>query len=162
MSESQAHRFTSQWSEIATDEQQGAQDRMQQQGRDEVTFFQTTGGNPESYSAAARAGDLIFTAGQIGAEVGGPLVETGEQVRTALRRVIAAVEAAGGSVDTILKVNTYLADLDDFPLYDQIYREVLAVDPKPVRTSVQIAAFPEPLRIEIDAVAAVRITGTNQ
>lgn len=135
---------------------------MQQPGRNGLTFFQTPDGNPGSYSAAARAGDLIFTAGQIGAEVGGPPVETDEQVRTALRNLIAAVEAAGGGVDTILKVNTYLADLADFPLYDQIYKEVLAVDPKPARTSVQIAAFPAPLKIEIDAVAAVRSKGASQ
>ncbi|MGH8924087.1 MAG: RidA family protein [Acidimicrobiia bacterium] len=129
---------------------------MQQQDRDGLAFFQTADGNPASYSAAARVGDLIYTAGQIGAEVGGPPVDVGEQVRTALSRLIAAVEAAGGGVETIVKINTYLADLNDFPLYDQIYRELVAVDPKPARTSVQIAAFPAPLKIEIDAVASIR------
>ncbi len=134
---------------------------MQQQDRGGLAFHQVLGGNPASYSAAVRTSDLIFTAGQIGAEVGGPPVGTGEQVTTALRRVIAAVEAAGGGVETIVKINTYLADLDDFPLYDRIYREVIAVDPKPTRTSVQIAAFPAPLKIEIDAVAAVRSNGAR-
>lgn len=124
--------------------------------RNGLTFVQDPHGRPTSYSAAVRAGELIYTAGQIGAGVGGPPVNTAEQVRTALRLVIATVEAAGGGVETIVKVNAFLADLDDFPLYDQIYREIINLDPKPARTTVQIAALPHPLRIEVDAVATVR------
>jgi len=129
---------------------------LAQRNRDGLAFFETGDGNPASCSAAARVGDLIYTAGQIGAEVGGPPVNAADQARTALSRLIAAVEAAGGGIETIVKVNTYLADLNDFPVYDAIYREMIAVDPKPARTSVQIAAFPAPLKIEIDAVASVR------
>lgn len=124
--------------------------------RNGLTFVHDPHGRPASYSAAVRAGGIIYTAGQIGAEVGGPTVTTGEQVSTALRRVIAAVEAAGGGLDTVVKVNAFLADLDDFPEYDQIYREVFDVDPKPARTTVQVASLPAPLRIEVDAVASVR------
>jgi enamine deaminase RidA (YjgF/YER057c/UK114 family) len=121
-----------------------------------MSFFQLDGGRPAGYPAAVRAGDLILPAGQVGAELGFAPVETGEQVRIALRRVIAAVEAAGGGVETIVKVNTYLADLSDCPPYDQIYRREVAVDPKPARTSVQGASLPAPLRIEVEAVAAIR------
>lgn len=124
--------------------------------RNGLTFVHDSHGRPTSYSAAVRTGGMIYTAGQIGAEVGEPAVTTGEQVRTALRRVIAAVEAAGGGLETIVKVNTFLADLDDFPEYDEIYREVFDVDPKPARTTVQVASLPAPLRIEVDAVASVR------
>lgn len=129
---------------------------MELKQRDGLTLVHDPLGRPASYSAAVRVGDLIYTAGQIGAEVAGPPVGTEEQVRLALGRVIAAIEAAGGGVETIVKVNTYLADLDDFGMYDEIYREVIAVDPKPARTSVQIAKLPEPLRIEVDAIAGVR------
>ena len=43
--------------------------------------------------------------------------------------------------------------MDDFETYDAVYREVIAVDPNPARTTVQIGAFVEPLRVEVDAVA---------
>jgi 2-iminobutanoate/2-iminopropanoate deaminase len=59
-------------------------------------------------------------------------------------------------VDTILKVNGFLADLADFPAYDRIYREVIGVDPKPARTTVQIAAFFPPNLVEVDALAVRR------
>jgi enamine deaminase RidA (YjgF/YER057c/UK114 family) len=45
--------------------------------------------------------------------------------------------------------------MDDFETYDEIYRRVIAVQPKPVRTTVQIGGFVDPLLIEVDAVAHV-------
>lgn len=124
--------------------------------RDGLSFHETGSGKPASYSAAVRSGDLIFTAGQIGVEVGAEPVDFRAQATEALLRVIVAVEAAGGSLETILKVNGYLADLDDFPVYDEVYRSIIGVDPKPARTTVQIVRFPPPILIEVDAVAVAR------
>ena len=70
--------------------------------------------------------------------------------------MLEAVEAAGGDAATILKINGYLADLADFPVYDRVYRELIAVDPKPARTTVQIAAFVPPVLVEVDAIASRR------
>jgi 2-iminobutanoate/2-iminopropanoate deaminase len=67
--------------------------------------------------------------------------------------MVAVIREAGGSVDTILKVNGFLADLDDFLVYDRLYREIIGVEPKPARTTVQIAAFAAPILVEVDAVA---------
>ena len=109
-----------------------------------------------SYSQAIRVGDLIFTCGQLGADPAGPPVDFVTQAETALRRLVGAVEAAGGSVETIVKVNGYLASMDDFPAYDAAYRVIIGVAPKPVRTTVQIGGFVAPLLVEVDAVAVVR------
>lgn len=124
--------------------------------RDRLSFHEAGSGNPASYSAAVRAGDMIFTAGQLGVAVGADPMEFREQAATALRSLIAAVEAAGGGVETIVKVNGFLADLDDFPAYDDVYRSIIGVDPKPARTTVQIARFPSPILVEVDAIAVAR------
>jgi 2-iminobutanoate/2-iminopropanoate deaminase len=122
----------------------------------QLQHYQTGWGNPASYSQAVRAGDLIVTCGQLGAAPGDPPVSFAAQAETALRRLVAVVESAGGGVETILRINGYLASMDDFPTYDRIYREIVAVDPKPARTTVQIGGFVEPLLVEVDAIAVVR------
>src|SRR2546428_8442105 len=119
-----------------------------------ITHFEIPGGNPASYSQAVTDGNLIFVCGQLGAAPGDPPTPFEEQARTALGRLLAAVEEAGGDVTTILKINGYLADLADFPVYDRVYRELIAVDPKPARTTVQIGAFLPPVLIEVDAIAS--------
>jgi len=118
-----------------------------------IEHVQMQWGNPRSYSQAVRAGELIFTCGQLGADPGADAVPFELQARTALERLVAVVCEAGGSVETIVKVNGYLADLADFPTYDLVYREIIGVEPKPARTTVQIAAFPPPILVEVDAVA---------
>jgi 2-iminobutanoate/2-iminopropanoate deaminase len=120
-----------------------------------IEHFDADWGNPGSYSQAVRCGDLIFVCGQLGAEPGGPAVEFATQAEAALSRLIAVVEQAGGGVETILKVNGFLASMDDFAAYDLIYRRLIHVEPKPARTTVQISGFVEPLLVELDAVAAV-------
>jgi 2-iminobutanoate/2-iminopropanoate deaminase len=129
---------------------------MDHETRDGLTFYELGSGNPASYSAAVRAGDLIVTAGQVGVAPGERPVDFRIQVETALRRVIAAVEAAGGGPESIIKVNGYLADMDDWPAYDEVYRSIIRSHPKPARTTVQIVRFPPPILVEIDAIAAAR------
>jgi 2-iminobutanoate/2-iminopropanoate deaminase len=120
-----------------------------------IEHFQTEGGRPQSYSAAVRHGDLIYTAGQLGVEPGGA-TDFASQAETALRRLVAAVEAAGGGVETIVKINGYLASMDDFAAYDEIYRRVISASPMPARTTVEIAGFALGALVEVDAVAVAR------
>jgi 2-iminobutanoate/2-iminopropanoate deaminase len=118
-------------------------------------------GNPGSYSQATCAGDLIFTCGQLGVAPGEPDTPFEVQARLALERMVAVVCEAGGSVETIVKVSGFLADLGDFPAYDRLYREIIGVNPKPARTTVQIAAFVAPILVEVDAIA-LRTTSSTQ
>jgi 2-iminobutanoate/2-iminopropanoate deaminase len=121
-----------------------------------IEHFDTEWGNPGSYSQAVRFGDILFTCGQLGAEPGGPAVDFETQARTALQRLVSVVSASGGGADTIIRINGYLASMEDFPVYDRIYQEVIGVEPKPARTTVQIGGFVAPLRVEVDAVAVAR------
>lgn len=135
---------------------------MAEKTREGLSFHETPGGSPASYSAAVRAGGLIFTAGQIGVAAGAQPVEFRAQAAEALRRLIRAVEAAGGSLGTIIKVNGYLADIDDWPAYDEVYRSIVAVQPKPARTTVQVGRLPAPILVEVDAVALVQAVSAER
>jgi 2-iminobutanoate/2-iminopropanoate deaminase len=105
------------------------------------------------YSPAVVSGDVVYTAGQTGVDGDGNLVEGGiaEQTRQTLTNVRTCVEAAGCTLDDVVKVNAYLADLADFPAYNEVYVEFF-VAPYPARPSVQ-AGLPDGVLIEIEAVA---------
>lgn len=106
-----------------------------------------------SYSAAVRKGELILTSGQLGADPGGAAVPFREQAALALDRLLGSVTALGGTAGTILKVTAYLADMADWPAWDELWRERLRVEPMPARTTVQVGAFIAPLLIELDCIA---------
>ena len=105
------------------------------------------------YSPVVVSGDTVYTAGQIGNDPEGNLVEGGiaDQARRTLENVRTCVEAAGCTLDDVVKVNAYLADLGDFPAYNEVYVEFFS-RPYPARTSVQ-AGLPPGVLIEIEAVA---------
>lgn len=107
---------------------------------------------PRSYSQAVRYGWLIVTAGHLGAA---PEMEASieEQTRSALTELLASVERAGGSAESILRINAYVATMDDFEVYDQVYREVIGLGKRPTRTTVQIGGFKPPYLVEVDAIA---------
>ena len=105
------------------------------------------------YSPVVVSGDTVYTAGQIGNDPEGTLVEGGiaEQARRTLENVRTCLDAAGCKLDDVVKVNAYLADLGDFPAYNEVYVEFFS-KPYPARTSVQ-AGLPPGVLIEIEAVA---------
>lgn len=105
------------------------------------------------YSPVVVSGDTVYTAGQIGNDPEGNLVEGGiaEQARRTLENVRTCLDAAGCKLDDVVKVNAYLADLGDFPAYNEVYVEFFS-KPYPARTSVQ-AGLPPGVLIEIEAVA---------
>lgn len=118
-------------------------------------------GNRDLYSAGVRYGDLIWTSGQTAEEEDGTLpADFATQVERTLDKIEQALLACGGSLGTILKVTTYLADIDDFAAYNEVYRRRLSGSGLPARTSVQVGRFPRGIRIEIEAVAHAT-TGTT-
>ena len=88
------------------------------------------------YSPVVVSGDTVYTAGQIANGPDGNLVEGGieEQTRQTLQNVRTCVEAGGLTMGDVVKVNAYLADLADFPGYNQVYVEFFDA-PYPARTS---------------------------
>lgn len=105
------------------------------------------------FSSVVVGGDLVYTAGQVAHDADGSLVEGGieEQTRQTLENIRACLDAAGCTLDDVLKVNAFLADLGDFDGYNSVYREFFA-EPYPARTSVQ-AGLPDGILVEIEAVA---------
>ena len=108
------------------------------------------------YSSVVVDGDLVYTAGQVGFDQEGKLVPGGieEQVQQALENLAASLRAAGASLEDVLKVNVYLADLADFPGLNAVYSEFFP-QPYPARTTVGVS-LPAGLLVEVEAVARRR------
>lgn len=107
------------------------------------------------YSQAIDVGDLVYTAGQaaVNPETG-KLLEGGiqEQTRQTLRNIAAILEAAGSSMDLVVKTTVFLQDIGDFQAMNAVYAEFFSQEP-PARSTVQVAALPMGALVEIEAVA---------
>jgi 2-iminobutanoate/2-iminopropanoate deaminase len=108
------------------------------------------------YSQAVRAGDFVFTSGQIGLDPAtGELVKGGVEAET--RRVLdnltAVLDAAGAGWRDVVRTTIYLADIGDFALVNKLYGERVGVGVLPARSTVQVARLPRGAAVEIDAVA---------
>lgn len=106
------------------------------------------------YSQAIRVGDFVFTAGQLAFDpTTGKLVEGGieEQTRQVLRNIAAVLEAAGSSLDRVIKTTVFLEDMGDFGAMNAVYGEFFAHEP-PVRSTVEVGLALGAL-VEIDAIA---------
>ena len=110
-----------------------------------------------AYSQAIVAGDLVFTAGQLGldpatGDFSAPDV-TGQAER-ALANVAAILEAAGSGLDRLVKVTVFLADIGDWPALNEVYERVVP-QPYPARSAFAVKDLPRGARVEIEAVATV-------
>lgn len=105
------------------------------------------------YSPVIVSDDLVFTAGQVAADEAGDTVPGSieEQTRMALDNVERCLSAAGCSLDDVVRVGAFLADLGDFPGYNRVYAERFSV-PYPARTTVG-ARLPDGILVEIEAIA---------
>jgi 2-iminobutanoate/2-iminopropanoate deaminase len=113
-------------------------------------------GNPAAntpYSPVVRAGDLLFISGQV-AQKDGKVLEGGfePQCRGCLNQLKALLEAAGVSLDHVVKTTVFLADLENFNRLNDIYREYFPEN-RPSRTCIQIARLPLDAEVEIEAIA---------
>jgi 2-iminobutanoate/2-iminopropanoate deaminase len=96
------------------------------------------------YSQGVGAGDLVFTAGQLGIIPGtkdfaGPDIES--QTRQALENLKAVLEAGGSCLEHVVKVTVFLQDIEEFSRMNQVYAEFFVENP-PARSAVQVAALP--------------------
>jgi 2-iminobutanoate/2-iminopropanoate deaminase len=106
------------------------------------------------YSQAIVAGDLVFTAGQLGGDPRTGQLPDGIEAQTlqALRNISAVLDAAGAGWEDVVKTTVYLADMADFAAFNAVYAEIVE-EPFPARSTVEAAALPRGARIEIDAIA---------
>lgn len=107
------------------------------------------------YSQAIRAGDLVFTAGQLGLDpTTGEFAaaDVGGQAERALRNLEAILTAAGSGLDRLVKVTVYLADIADWPPVNEVYAR-LVPEPFPARSAFAVRDLPKGARVEIEAIA---------
>jgi 2-iminobutanoate/2-iminopropanoate deaminase len=107
------------------------------------------------YSQAIRSGGFVFVAGQLGLEPGqgeitGTIQEQTEQIFANLRAIL---EAAGTSLDALVKTTVFLTDLGDFQGMNEVYARHVG-DRPPARSTVEISALPSGALVEIEAIAA--------
>jgi 2-iminobutanoate/2-iminopropanoate deaminase len=110
------------------------------------------------YSQAIHAGDLIFTAGQVGLDPKtGKMVAGGikEQARQTLENLKAILEAAGSDLSRVLKATVFLDDISTFTQVNEIYAEYFPED-QPARSAFQVGALPLGALIEIELIALAR------
>jgi 2-iminobutanoate/2-iminopropanoate deaminase len=108
------------------------------------------------YSQAIRSEGLLFLSGQIPLDPNSGSPVDGEieaQTRQVLDNLRAVLEAGDSSLDRVLKTTVYLIDLSLFPRVNAVYAEYFASDPAPARATVQVAALPLGVQVEIDAIA---------
>ncbi len=109
------------------------------------------------YSQAIVAGNLVFTAGQVALDPKtGQLVGSDVAAQTArvLENVQAVLEAAGASLQSVVKTTVYLADMGHFAAMNEVYARYFG-DHKPARSTVQAARLPKDALVEIDTIAVI-------
>ncbi len=109
------------------------------------------------YSQAVKAGNMVFCSGQIPIDVAtGEFVsdDVAEQTRQVLKNLSAVLEAAGTSLNNVVKTTVFLADMNDFAAMNEIYAEFFSEN-KPARATVQAARLPKDARVEIECIALV-------
>jgi 2-iminobutanoate/2-iminopropanoate deaminase len=109
------------------------------------------------YSQAIRAGSLLFVSGQIPIDPeSGAMVEGDIAVQThrVLRNLAAILQAAGSSLDRVVRTTVYLADMGDFAAMNDVYGTYFT-SPAPARATIQAARLPKDARVEIDLIAEI-------
>jgi 2-iminobutanoate/2-iminopropanoate deaminase len=128
-----------------------------------------TGSAPEPkgpYSQAVIHSGLLYISGQIPVDpLTGELVRgtIEEETETVLKNVQIITEEAGATMDGVLKVTCYLADIIDFPRFNEVYERFFPKYP-PARTTFQAGKLPLDVQVEIDAIVALpgRRTGSSR
>ena len=112
------------------------------------------------YSQAIRSGNFVYTAGQAALDPTTQQLISGgitEQTRRTLENLKAVLEAAGTTLDRVVKANVYLKDMNDFAAMNAVYAEYLAPQGvvSPARTTVEDARLPKDALVEIELIAEI-------
>jgi 2-iminobutanoate/2-iminopropanoate deaminase len=107
------------------------------------------------YSQAIKANGFVFVSGQLSlrpdhAEIAGDTIQ--EQTELVLANLRAILEAAGSSLDKLVKTTVFLQSLDDFPGMNEVYKKHVGDQP-PARSTVEIAKLASGALVEIEAIA---------
>ncbi len=109
------------------------------------------------YSQAVKTNGLVFCSGQIPIDVatGEFVSETvAEQTEQVLKNLSAVLEAAGTSLNNVVKTTVFLMDMADFAAMNEVYAKYFSEN-KPARATVQAAGLPRGARVEIECIAVI-------
>jgi 2-iminobutanoate/2-iminopropanoate deaminase len=108
------------------------------------------------YSQAVRHGDTLYISGQLPLDPATKKMpdDVREQTRQSMNNIRAIVEAAGSSMDQLVRCGIFVTDLADFAAINEEYATFFSGD-YPARATVQVAALPLGAQVEIDAIASI-------
>lgn len=109
------------------------------------------------YSQAQKVGDLLFTSGQIplNPSTGELVTEIKAATNQSLENVKAILEAAGTSLENVVKTVVYIKDMNDFGEVNEVYGEYFKEN-APARSCVEVARLPKDALVEIEAIAIIK------
>ena len=112
------------------------------------------------YSQAIKSGNYVFLSGQIPINPEtGKIVNGGikEQTEIVIRNIIEILKAAGSNIEDVVKVNVYLASMEDFEEMNSVYAKYFLN--RPARSTIEVGKLPKGVKIEIDVIAEVKKDG---
>lgn len=106
-----------------------------------------------TYSQAVKVGNTVYISGQLGFDPDTMQLRDGfeAQAKQAFANIKAICEAAGGTINDVVKFNVSLTDLNDFALLNEVFVANLS-EPYPARAAVQVAALPKDGVVEIESI----------
>lgn len=108
------------------------------------------------YSQAVKAGNLIFTSGQISLLPNGELLigTVEEQTHQVFKNLSAVLKEAGASLKNVIKATVFIKNMDDFGKINEVYASYFG-DHKPARSTVEVARLPKDVLVEIEMIATI-------
>jgi 2-iminobutanoate/2-iminopropanoate deaminase len=109
------------------------------------------------YSQAIKLNGFVFVSGQLALHPGDKQIEVDgirEQTEQIFKNLRAILEAAGSSLDNLVKTTVFLQNLDDFAGMNEVYATHVG-DTPPARSTVEVAKLPSGALVEIEAIAAL-------
>jgi 2-iminobutanoate/2-iminopropanoate deaminase len=134
----------------------GLEERGQLNMKREVIEVRKLPKPPVPYSNGVKAGDFLFIAGQVGVDpTNGKLKGSSikEQTEQALANMTAVLEAAGSSMENVVKTTVFIADFKDFEEMNRVYARFFPIN-QPARSTVQVVLY-DGFKVEIEAVAII-------
>jgi 2-iminobutanoate/2-iminopropanoate deaminase len=109
------------------------------------------------YSQGMIVNNMFYSSGQIPLTAEGELI-TGtiqEETHQVFKNLVAVLEEAGASLQSVVKTTVFLSDMNDFAAFNDVYSEYFTEN-KPARSCVQVARLPKDVKVEIEVIALIK------
>jgi len=107
------------------------------------------------FNQAIKIGNFVFTSGQAGRNrETGKMGDIRDQARRCIGNIAAVLEAAGSSLEDVVKVTVFLRDADDWKAFNEVYVELMP-EPLPARSSIVVGARVPDMLLEMEVIAVI-------